>query len=207
MPRDDDYLTPYREAARQHGSDFDVTLWVNRDSQALRFTVFTQMLDLGGKRVLDAGCSRGDLAAYLDERGIAYERYIGVDALPDVVDHARTRHLPRSEFHTGDFVHDRDLLRRGRPHVVAISGTLNTMSDEVALELLDHAWDAAGETLIFNFLPDTAGPRAPRQEYPARRLPTLRLLAWALERTWDVRYVQDYFAHGHDGTIAMRKHP
>ncbi|MFP4143950.1 MAG: class I SAM-dependent methyltransferase [Phycisphaeraceae bacterium] len=201
----DTYLDPYREAVGDHGSDFHVTLWANRRTQLRRFEVFAEMLPLRGKRILDAGCSRGDLAAYLLEAGIEYGRYIGVDGLPEVIEYARQRGLPRSEFHAGDFLADRKLLARGKPQVVAISGSLNTMPLETAKKVLESAWDATREALIFNFLSDRAGERATPQTHPARRFDTMGLIDWALKHTWAVRFRQDYFHHGHDATILMEK--
>ena len=61
------YLTPYKDWIDSHGPCFGATLWASPESQRLRFEVLTQMLYLPGKRILDAGCSRGDLAA--DESG------------------------------------------------------------------------------------------------------------------------------------------
>ena len=55
----DAYLRPYERSQEQHGSAFEVTLWASRASQTLRFEVFTRMCQLAGKRILDAGCSRG----------------------------------------------------------------------------------------------------------------------------------------------------
>lgn len=201
----DHYLQPYRNAEVDHGSDFRVTLWANERSQRLRFRVMTEMVFLAGKRVLDVGSSRGDFAAYLQEAGFAYEQYVGIDGVEPVIDFARQRDLPRARFEVGDVVTDPSWLSVGDPQVIAISGTLNTMPDEMAIELLDHAWQAAGQTLVFNFLSDTASPKAPTQTEPARRLPMLRLLEWAMSRTSQVAMRQDYFRFGHDATIAMRK--
>ncbi len=89
--------------------------------------------------------------------------------------------------------------------MVAISGTLNTMDDDEVKRVLEAAWDAAGETLIFNFLSDRAGPKAPPQLDPARWLDTTLLLEWATGKTWAVQFRQDYFPHGHDATVLMRK--
>lgn len=201
----DDYLEPYRQGAVRHGTDFEVTLWANQRSQQLRFKVMARMVDFAGKRLLDAGCSRGDFAAYLLEHGIAFQRFIGVDGLPDVVDFANARSLANCAFHAGDFVRDPSLLRIEDPHIITISGSLNTMTDKQALAVLDAAWQACGEALMFNFLSDRCGPRAVPQQYPARRLPTMTLLNWALDKTPLVVYRQDYFPHGHDGTVLMRR--
>lgn len=202
---DSQYLQPYREAHDDHGSDFGVTLWANERSQRLRFRVMTEMVFMLGKRVLDAGCSRGDFAAYMLGKGIAYETFVGIDAVEPVIDFADGRGLARSRFVAGDFVSDPSYLSLDRPQVIAISGTLNTMDDAIAIGLLDQAWDATSETLVFNFLSDRAGDQAPKQTDPARRLPTLTLLDWALQQTPSVHMRQDYFRHGHDATIAMRK--
>lgn len=199
------YLQPYRQAHDDHGSDFRVTLWANERSQQLRFRVMTEMVFMLGKRVLDAGCSRGDFAAYMLQKEVAYGSYVGVDAVEPVVAYANTRGLARSRFVAGDFVSDPACLTIDRPQIIAISGTLNTMDDEMAIGLLGQAWQATSETLVFNFLSDRAADGAPSQLGPARRLPTVKLLDWALTQTPTVRMRQDYFRFGHDATIMMRK--
>jgi len=201
----DAYLAPYRDAHEGHGSSFGVTLWASPRSQRRRFEVLTHMVFLAGKRVLAAGCSRGDLAAFLLRCGIRYGRYIGVDGLASVIAYAQSRGLPRAQFHCGDFLAQPELLAIGQPQVIVISGTLNTMDFDTAMRVLEAAWAAAGESLIFNFLSDRAGPGAPPQTLPARRHDTLRLLDWATRRTCSVQFRQDYFKHGHDATILMRK--
>lgn len=200
-----DYLKPYQDAHVDHGSDFGVTLWANERSQRLRFRVMTEMVFILGKRVLDAGCSRGDFAAYLLEKDVTYESFVGVDAVEPVVAFANSRGLDRSQFISGDFVSQPEHLSIDRPQVIAISGTLNTMDDNTAINLLDNAWAATSETLVFNFLSDRASKDAPQQTAPARRLPTLKLLDWAMRQTPSVQMRQDYFRYGHDATIVMRR--
>lgn len=200
-----DYLHPYQDWARRHGTGFGVTLWASQKSQQIRFEVFQQMFPMAGKRVLDAGCSRGDLAAYLHERAITYAAYVGIDAVEDVVAYARTRGLPRTRFLCGDIVEQPQLLAEGRPHVICISGTLNTMADPLVYRVLDSAWEAAEEALLFNFLSSQCHRSAPPQDTVARRLDTMELLEWAFSRTWSVVFRQDYFQAGHDATILMHK--
>ena len=199
------YLAPYHEAHADHGSDFKVTLWANERSQRLRFRVMTEMVFMLGKRVLDAGCSRGDFAAYMRDKDIVFDSFVGVDAVEPVIDFANSRGLPRSRFVTGDFVADASHLSIDQPQVIAVSGTLNTMADDTAIALLQNAWQATSETLVFNFLSDRASKEAPSQTAPARRLPMLTLLDWATQQTPSVRMRQDYFRFGHDATIVMRK--
>jgi len=204
MPSDP-YLTPYRKSHARHGTDFNVTLWANPQTQRARFAAFTQMCFLAGKRVMDAGCSRGDFAAYLLEHKIEYGRYIGIDGLSEVIDFAASRGLPNAEFHHGDLLHDDTLWTRGDPQVICFSGTLNTMSDDHVTHVLEAAWQATRETLLFNFLSDRHGPGATPQCSPARRLNTMHWLDWAFKKTWHVGFRQDYLPHGHDATVVMRK--
>ncbi|MEM8781267.1 MAG: methyltransferase domain-containing protein [Planctomycetota bacterium] len=201
----DAYLQPYRDAQDRHGSAFDVTMWARPETQTRRFKVFAETIDLRDKRLLDAGCSRGDLAEWLLENGCDYAHYHGVDGLPDVIDFAKTRGLERVSFAAGDFVNQPELLAETKPDVTLISGTLNTMDDATALRVLDAAWAGCAEALVFNFLADTCGPDAVPQQYPAHRLPTRKLLDWALAQTPYVSLRQDYFRDGHDATIAMRR--
>lgn len=207
MSSDASYLSPYVEATRAHGTGFDATLWASEKSQRVRFKVFAEMCDLPGKRILDAGCSRGDFAAWMGEHHVDYAQFIGVDAVCEMIDYAQTRNLPRSRFFCGDFVTHPDLLREGDPQVVVFSGSLNTMKLDTALAVLEAGWQAAGRTLMFNFLSDRAAPQAPRQTGPAYRLNTMVLLDWALQLSDHVAFRQDYFAHGHDATIRMDKRP
>lgn len=201
----DDYLDAYRDAQDDFGNDFRVTLWANTRSQEQRFKVFTQMCYLPGKRLLDAGCSRGDLADYLVRQKIEYAGYVGIDGLPEVVDYANRRGLPRAEFHAGDFVADPGLLSIGKPQVITFSGTLNTMGDDMAMTLLHAAWEACSETLLFNFLSSRSSTDRKQELGPARRLDPLKYLDWAMQRTTAVQLRQDYFKSGHDATIKMCK--
>lgn len=200
-----DYLRPYVEAEKRLGPGFEATLWARPETQEVRFRVFTEQLDLQGRTLLDAGCGPGDFAAWLQKHGVRYGRFVGIDGVWPVVAHARLRGLPDAEFHAGDLVSDASLLATGSPQVTLVSGTLNTMDLPTALRVLENAWAGCSEALAFNFLSDINGPGATPQEHPAKRLPTMDLLAWAFSKTWDVVYRQDYFAHGHDGTVVMKK--
>ncbi len=208
MAVNDDYLEPYRRAQATHGDSFDVTLWARPETQQRRFAVFTEMVDFADKRVLDAGCSRGDFAVYLEERGIDYTHFRGIDGVQEVVGFARERGLARASFQHADFVREpgalgADMSASEQPHVVAISGTLNTMDWATAQTVLEGAWAGCRETLVFNFLSDRCGAKAPPQLNPAVRLPTDLILGWALGKTWNVMFRQDYFEHGHDATVRM----
>lgn len=201
------YLDLYGVARDPSVPNHVAACWESARVQRLRFEVMADLSPLAGKCVLDAGCSRGDLARFLLDEGIVPARYIGIDAIPAVIAQADRRSLPRCEFYCADILVEPRVLATGPPDVICFSGTLNTLTVEQAFAALEAAWRATRETLVFNFLSDRAGPDARVQEDPIRRLPTLEFLGWALARTCHVAFRQDYLDHGHDATIRMFKVP
>src|SRR5262245_22395832 len=221
----DKYLKPYREAVQRFGPSFHATLWSSREAQQLRFDVMIEMAGFAGTAagrraraaraagasdgaglvVLDAGCGHGDFAAHLIDRDIRFKRYVGIDAVSELIDAAQARRLPNCEFRVADLIHDQPLLQEIKPDYVCISGTLNTMEESVAREAVSHAFEAANRGVVFNFLSDRPGGRwGARDIGPAKRFNTAGWLAWALDRTSFVSFTQEYL-DGHDATIVMRK--
>ncbi|RMH23727.1 MAG: methyltransferase domain-containing protein [Planctomycetota bacterium] len=209
---DPPYLAPYRAILDAHGPSFEATGWRSRQMQTTRFDVLIDLADLAGRSVIDAGSGQGALCDRLVERGVEHAAYVGLDAMPEMIEQSASRGLPGARFEVCDIAREPDAFSRwsraaGGPgaDVIVFSGSLNTMDDETAMRTLGRAWDAAEEALLFNFLSDRAPAALLAQDpAPARRLDTLALLDWALSRTPLVRFRQDYLG-GHDATIAMFK--
>ncbi|MBC7835411.1 MAG: class I SAM-dependent methyltransferase [Phycisphaerales bacterium] len=202
-----DYLVPYQEVVDRCGAGFEALLWTSRQSQHARFKATTDMICTRGKRLLDAGCGTADFLAHLNDSKIHYDHYTGMDALPELLDKGRFISEPRSEFIHADFVADAAAFTRVHPtpDIIVFSGSLNTLRQTQALAVLEHAWPACREALVFNFL--CAGPCDPPIKGdcgPAHRFETLTLLRWALARTPMISFRSDYL-DGRDGTILMRK--
>ncbi|MBX3359228.1 MAG: class I SAM-dependent methyltransferase [Phycisphaeraceae bacterium] len=198
------YLTPYREMVDREGPSFGALLWTSRETQAARFRAMSEMIDLDGKRVLDAGCGRGDFAAFLHARGTPC-CYTGLDAIGEMVEEAESRGIPGTAYRRGDFVADpRAFDSEPGPEVIVFSGSLNTLDQDAAQAVLERAWHSCSLALAFNFLRVPSRPtrgRAGGDGY-IRRFDALSMLEWAAERTPLLRYRQDYLM-GQDGTIVM----
>jgi SAM-dependent methyltransferase len=203
----DTYLDPYRRALRTFGAGFEATLWSSREGQRVRFDIMLDMARFEGAIVLDIGCGSGDFAAYLIERRIAFRQYIGIDGLPGQIEAAERRTLSNCEFITGDVVADPALLDgiQPPPDLICISGTLNTMREEVAKTMLERAWHTAQRGLVFNFLSDRApSPLISTDLRPAVRFNTVGMIDWAMTLSPRVQFRQDYL-DGHDATIAIER--
>ncbi len=206
------YLAPYRTILDAHGPSFEATGWKNRDMQIVRFDVLLDMADTTGRVVIDAGSGQGALVDRMIELGVEYGRYVGLDAMPEMVEQSRARRPPEAEFHTIDFAREHDAFSRfsrdsGGPGVdiILFSGSLNTMEQADAAASLERAWSAAREAVVFNFLSDRAPAALLQQDpSPARRLDTMALIDWALKKSPLVQFRQEYLG-GHDATIALFK--
>ena len=218
MPNEPDqaqYLEPYREAADESGARFEALLWKNPDAQIARFDAVIDSAELSGRAVADLGCGLADFHARLVERNVGHARYIGVEAIGQLADASREKLEPfgsrRAEVVEADFVADADIWRKlvkeERCDVLVFSGSLNTLSMDDALRVLDQAWAALrerpGAQLVFNFLSDRCEPgRRSEATAPAVRFDTLAVLDWALERTPTAVLRHDYLG-GHDAMVVM----
>ncbi len=205
------YLEPYRRAVERLGPRFEALLWNSPATQAARFAAMADSIELHGRVIADLGCGRADLLSWLHTEGIQYGRYIGVDAIDELLDASRTRAadevLPEAVFVHADFVSEPDLFKRltveEQADVLLFSGSLNTLEEDRALEVLGRAWEALssvqGGVLAFNFLSSCRETL----EGPAKRFDVHRVFRWALERTALVVFRQDYLGD-HDATVVMR---
>jgi SAM-dependent methyltransferase len=203
-PCPDDYLKPYREAVARHGPCFHATLWSNPEGQRIRFDVMIDMAGFEQCSILDVGCGRGDFADRLLQRHVPFKEFTGVDALPELIDAAVDRRLPRCGFHLADALADPSVLARESADFVCMSGTLNTIEETTAQRLVRAAYDVAAQGVVFNFLSNRFHERWVEHDLgPARRFDTLAWIEWALGVTSRVSFTQDYL-DGHDATILMR---
>jgi SAM-dependent methyltransferase len=203
------YLRPYCEALERHGPGFEATLWASRDAQRLRFDVMIDLADFEDCTIVDAGCGTGDFAARLVERSVPFARYLGIDALAELIESARRRNLDpvggRVCFQVGDLLSHSGDLERYEADYFCFSGTLNTMDESVARQLVHAAFGAAARGVVFNFLSDRCDEQLlARDLWPARRFDTLAWLDWALALGPLVSFRQDYL-EGHDATIVIGK--
>ncbi len=205
------YLAPYREAVAKFGPSFQATLWASREWQLVRFRVMTRMVDFSKRVILDAGAGQGALASYLRDHRIRYRKYIALEAIPEMAESGRAARLPRTEFHVVDFAAAADAFSRFAAEepvdVIVFSGSLNTFTQEGAMEALGRAWGTCSYALLFNFLSSRHDRSRLSDEPggPSRRFDPLAMLDWALSKTTAVRLRHDYFRHGHDATIGMFK--
>jgi len=203
-PTDTSYLDPYKQAVQKFGAGFESTLWNSKEKQRARFEVIRRMVPLTGRVIVDAGAGIADLAQYLTDEGIEYGRYIGLEGVSEMAKLAGERGLPECEIHEADFASDPNVYKGLGAEVIVFSGSLNTFEQEAAEAVLARAWEATTEAVVFNFLSARNHVRNPPDPSPAKRFDPVRMLDWALDKTPNVKFRQDYFK-GHDATIAMLK--
>jgi SAM-dependent methyltransferase len=196
------YLLPYLKAAERHGSGFASLLWASPQTQAARFDAIERLGQLHGKSILDVGCGRADLLAYLLGRGVRPADYTGIEAVSDLAS-AAERNCAAAHGGTPARVIRADFLREPLrlfvgADVVVFSGSLNTIDDGPFFDTLRRAFDATADLLVFNFL---ASPYLAGADYLRWRRPS-DVQHFCSGLTRDVRTLDDYL-HG-DNTVALR---
>jgi magnesium-protoporphyrin O-methyltransferase len=183
-------------------SGIRATVRAGREAMRARLLAWLPQ-DLTGRRVLDAGCGTGALAAELARRGA---RVVAVDLSPRLIALARERHVAtggRIEFVVGDML---DPALGVFDHVVAMDSLVHYRAPDIA-RALAHWAPRVGCSLAFTFAPRTPllaalhavgrmfprGDRAPAIE-PVRP----QALAALLARTPAL----DGWRPGRDGCIA-----
>lgn len=136
-----------------HGADSPYALgWRNEHDQQVRFDTLSQIADLNGKSVLDAGCGYADLYPYLKERFPNMGPYCGVEQIPELVNEAIKRYgdLPDTSFLPRSFLHG-DLPVKD---YVFASGSLNYGSAKPGFifEAIARLYNACLLGLAFNLL-------------------------------------------------------
>ena len=194
------YLAPYQRAASRHGAGFSSLLWASPQTQAVRFTALTRLVGLNGKSILDVGCGRADLLDFLLARNVTPAHYVGLEAVAALADAAEAKHHADAIIVRTDFVREPMRLFVGAD-VVYFSGSLNTLEPASFFATIRRAYEAAAETLVFNFLcsPELAGTSYLHWHQPSE--------VWAFCKTLtdDVRRLDDYLAG--DTTFALTKPP
>ncbi len=94
----------HRERIEMFGEGTSAALgWKEEQSQASRFEVLSQIGDMNGLSVLDAGCGHGDLRGFLAGK-YPDLRYAGIDQMEEFLDVATERYgdFPNTTFYLGD---------------------------------------------------------------------------------------------------------
>lgn len=192
------YLTPYLTAASRHGGGFSSLLWASPRTQAVRFGALTRLVGLNGKLILDVGCGRADLLDFLLSHDIHPDHYVGLEGVAALADAAEAKRHPGSMIVRADFVREPLRLFVGAD-VVYFSGSLNTLDPASFYATIRKGYDAAAETLVFNFL---ASPELAGVSYLHWHPPN-EVWTFCKTLTDDVRRLDDYLRG--DMTFALTK--
>ncbi len=134
------------------GDDMDVLEYPDRDTQRTVFSRAISLVDLSGRTILDVGCGLGYLKGFLDEEGIPYRSYLGVDLARNMVEGARERF--------GDFFRQQDILTDPFPDgsfdvvfLISVLGyPIGDDPEAYMKELLRALFRISREALVFTHL-------------------------------------------------------
>jgi SAM-dependent methyltransferase len=166
-PTDLQKINKYHEARiRTYGPKSSMALgWNTRKSQEQRFEVLSQIADLNNHSILDIGCGRGDLRAYLGERfsGITYT---GIEQNEIFLDLAIKQygHLPQTDFTGSNFWTD----PLPPADYILASGSLNYKNSDPGFvyKMIRKLYDSCAKAVGFNLLSSIGYPPLDLCAYP-----------------------------------------
>jgi len=158
-PTDLTKINKYHEARiRTYGPQSPMALgWNTRKSQEVRFEVLSGIADLSDHSVLDIGCGRGDLKAYLGERfpGISYT---GIEQNETFFNLAIQKygHLPHTRFICSNFWTD----EVPAADYILVSGSLNYKNSDPGFvyKMIRKLYESCTCALGFNLLSSIGYP-------------------------------------------------
>src|SRR3990167_8119217 len=154
--------TFYRSLLAAHGDTPAAVGW-DASNQRRRFEVLTAGWNVQGASILDVGCGRGDLHAWLMERGFQ-GLYTGIDVVPEFVALANARTEGRctvADAQTDPLPACDYLIATGVFNLDLGGGWQNPWWWDV----LNRIWQAAGKGMAFDCLCTCRTPQDARQVY------------------------------------------
>ncbi|MGD2081047.1 MAG: class I SAM-dependent methyltransferase [Nitrospirota bacterium] len=146
-----------------HGDRPEALRW-SPEGQRLRYGVMLDALpDIGGRKVLDYGCGKGDLYGFIRERGLDVS-YTGIDINPELIDLAAKKH-PGARFMVSD-VEDTPLEEDY--DIVFLCGVFNNKVEGVGESMrnvLSALFERTTEALAVNGLSSHAKDKAVELNY------------------------------------------
>lgn len=109
----------YQDLFKEYGDSPQATQYSDLITQELRYKYLTEIGELNGKAILDFGCGTAQLATYLKNSDIEFD-YIGVDIVPEFLDHSQKK-FP--EFRFGSYEDFKDI----KVDYIFISGVFNNL--------------------------------------------------------------------------------
>ncbi len=145
-----DNLTPtgiYSEAFKEYGESPKALHWTSYRSQAVRFKVLVDDLNIEGKTILDAGCGLGDVIPYLYAKSLDFS-YLGVDQSQAFITVAKKRYEGENFMVLNPFEKP-----AGKFDIVISSGVMNAdISDWLNIRklMITVLFEQSKEVLAFN---------------------------------------------------------
>jgi len=120
--------------------------WNSLHSQQTRFKVLLSYIDVEGFSLVDVGCGFGDLYFYLQEGGINFCSYVGLDLCSSMVDIAKEK--------TGQQILECDACKDSLPRAdyYICSGAMNILTRFDTYLFIRNCYEASDKGFVFNLL-------------------------------------------------------
>jgi len=182
----------YVPLLEQHGSSHRSVDWGSPRSQKTRLDVLLEVGNVTNSSILDVGCGIGHLASHLSKRSFQ-GRYLGIDVLPEMTNHASQR-CPDREFQVANIL---SLDWRRKFDYVLGSGLFQLGDIKLVKDTVKAMYEACNKAVAFNSL----SAWADQKELEEFHVDPSALLEFCRTITPNLTLRHDYLPH--DFTIYM----
>lgn len=188
----------YSDRYKIHGHSIGTLGWGSKEQQQYRFSVSSSLIpDFKGKEILDIGCGFGDYFSFLDENGLEFQKYIGVDINEDLIFEA-TKNIKNSKasFIVKNLLTD-DISDFPKVDIAFMVGVLNfNFKDKISnldytKNFLRKAFSLVRESLVFDFISTEVNENYPKEDFIYYHNPA-EVLNFCLELSPFVSMLHDY---------------
>ena len=153
----------YDDLVRRYGDDPRSCDYGRASSQRAKFRAISEVIPLGGKRILDVGCGLANFFDYLIEHGVGVD-YEGVDLSDAMLDHARRRH-PQLKLRRLDILEEDPGTRYDVVTANGIFYLLGAAGPRLMPALVRRMYELAEVAVAFNSLSNWAAAHDPGEFY------------------------------------------
>jgi cyclopropane fatty-acyl-phospholipid synthase-like methyltransferase len=148
-----DLKAHYRELYRRFGPSHQAVQWSSRETQERRFDILCDLI-APEDAVIDVGSGLGDLLGYLRRKKDFSGRYLGLDVVPEFVEHASQAHAADARASFAELDVTGQPLPGGYDVIVASGIFNNRLQDNWAFLIasIEKMFAVASKAVAFNAL-------------------------------------------------------
>ncbi|AFM05851.1 methyltransferase family protein [Bernardetia litoralis DSM 6794] len=153
----------YSDLIKKHDLDVKSLNWGSKQSQEMRFELFSQLDNLNKKSILDIGCGLGDFYDWLEKNNLK-TNYKGIDITPKMIEKAKER-FPNANFEVKNVLERNENQKYDYVVASGIFYLVEQKPFEFMKKMIQKMFEMAEKGIAFNSLSSWADQKHENEFY------------------------------------------